>query len=104
MTGRDRRPTRRGKCERAIGHLLAMATTAGGATTAVSHPTLEMILTQISISVGYALAWSMHRHRLRLVENHQRLQRQLIARALADPENEHLRLLLIVHAATFPGR
>lgn len=104
MIERGRRPAPRGKFERAIGHLLAMATVAGGTTTAASHPGLEMILTQISISVIYVLTWTVHRHRLRLIEDHQRLQRRLIARALADPGNEHLRLLLVVHAATFPGR
>lgn len=104
MTDGVRRPALREKAERATAYALAIATIVGGTTSAVSHPGLDVIFTQISMVIAYTLWWSVHRHHMRLLTMHQQLQRQLIDRALADPENEHIRLLLVVHAATYPGR
>jgi hypothetical protein len=104
MSDGIRRPALREKAERTTGHALAIATIVGGTTSAVSHPGLEVIFTQISMVIVYTLWWSANRHHMRLLRMHQQLQRRLITRALADPENEHIRLLLVVHAATYPGR
>lgn len=103
MTDGVPRPALRDKAERATGYGLAVATIIGAATSAVSHLGLDVIVSQISVVIAYSLWWSAHRHHLRLIKAHQQVQRQLISRALADPENEHIRLLLVVHAATYPG-
>jgi acyl-CoA synthetase (AMP-forming)/AMP-acid ligase II len=100
-------PALREKAGAIAAYLLASATIAGGTATAVAHPDLGLILAIMIVAVIPGLAssamwWSVQRRHQQMQWEYQLWHQEIAAKALADPEDENLRLLLIIHAGTRP--
>jgi hypothetical protein len=106
-SGERRWTVLREKAGASVARLLASATIVGGAATAIAYPDLGVIVAiMLAPSVPELLSLIMEswsRRRLQHMQwSYQRQHQRIAAKALESPENEHLRLLLILHTGTRP--
>jgi len=95
------------KAGAAVAYLLASATVVGGAATVAPHLDLDVIIAimitlRIPPLASLIMESCVRRRHQHMQWSYQRQHQKIAARALESPENEHLRVLLILHAGTRP--